>query len=174
MFFKVISGVLGCLVNFNITSIFLLGRPVFPDYLSVSCDWIKQSYMKYFNGRKRHFPWWYSRVLGWTNVDKVFHDTGAIHLVLADLSILPTSHLMLTCTHLEYPRLLGMWPQQFDTPSTFLTLLVCHSFLILVYLKNSEIYDLPEVAYKMHFLASHLVPSSLPRKVYSLTMASNC
>ena len=40
MFFKVIPSVLGRLVNFNITSRFILGRPVFPDYLSVFYDYI--------------------------------------------------------------------------------------------------------------------------------------
>ena len=40
-FFKVIPGVFGRSVNFNITSRFLLGRPVFPDYLSVSYDYVK-------------------------------------------------------------------------------------------------------------------------------------
>ena len=39
VFFEVIPGVLGRSVNFNITSRFLLIRPVFPDYLSVSCDY---------------------------------------------------------------------------------------------------------------------------------------
>ena len=38
-FFEVIPGVLGRSVNFNITSRFLLRRPVFPEYLSVSCDY---------------------------------------------------------------------------------------------------------------------------------------
>ena len=39
-FFKVTPSVLGRLVNFNITSRFLLGRPVLPDYLSVSYDYV--------------------------------------------------------------------------------------------------------------------------------------
>ena len=38
-FFEVIPGVLGCSVNFSITKRFLLRPPVFPDYLSVSCDY---------------------------------------------------------------------------------------------------------------------------------------
>ena len=37
-FFEMIPGVLGHSVNFNINR-FLLRRPVFPDYLSVSCDY---------------------------------------------------------------------------------------------------------------------------------------
>ena len=39
VFFKVIPGVLGCSVNLNIIQRFLLRRAVFPDYLSVSCDY---------------------------------------------------------------------------------------------------------------------------------------
>ena len=39
VFFKVIPSILGRLVNFNITSRFLLGQPVFPDYLSISYDY---------------------------------------------------------------------------------------------------------------------------------------
>ena len=39
MFFKVVPGVLGCLVKFSITSRFVLGRPVFPGYLSISYDY---------------------------------------------------------------------------------------------------------------------------------------
>ena len=37
--FKVTHGVFGRLVNFSITYISLLRRSVFPDYLSVSCDY---------------------------------------------------------------------------------------------------------------------------------------
>ena len=40
-FFEVIPVVLGRSVNFNTTQRFLLRRPVFPDYLSVSCDYAK-------------------------------------------------------------------------------------------------------------------------------------
>ena len=39
VFVEVIPGVLGRSVNFNILQRFLLRRPVFPDYLSVSCDY---------------------------------------------------------------------------------------------------------------------------------------
>ena len=39
VFFKVIPGVLGRSVNFNIIQRFLLRRPVFPDYFSASCDY---------------------------------------------------------------------------------------------------------------------------------------
>ena len=38
-FFQVVPGVLGRSVNFNIMYRFLLRRPVFTDYLSVSCDY---------------------------------------------------------------------------------------------------------------------------------------
>ena len=38
-FFKVIPGVLDRSVNFNITERFLLWWPLFPNYLSVSCDY---------------------------------------------------------------------------------------------------------------------------------------
>ena len=43
MFFREIPGVLGRLVSFNTTSRFLLGLPVSPDYLSVSCGCSVQS-----------------------------------------------------------------------------------------------------------------------------------
>ena len=39
IFFKVIPGVFGRLVSFNITWRILLRRSMFPDYLSVSCDY---------------------------------------------------------------------------------------------------------------------------------------
>ena len=65
--------------------------------------------------------------------------------------------------------------------SPVLTFFVCRTFLVLFYLRNSEISDAPWVAYKFflvsnthHFLASHSVPSSLPRKAFSLMVASNC
>ena len=50
--------------------------------------------------------------------------------------------------------------------SPILTLFVCHSFLILLYLRNSRIDDF--VSDIHHFLASHSVSSSLPRKAFSL------
>ena len=40
VFSKVIPGVLGRLIKFKITQRFLLGRSVFPGYLSVSCDYV--------------------------------------------------------------------------------------------------------------------------------------
>ena len=39
VFFDVILGVLGCLINFNPTYRFLLRQPVIPDSLSVFCDY---------------------------------------------------------------------------------------------------------------------------------------
>ena len=39
-FFKLILGPLGRSVNFEIPNRFLCRRPVFPDYLSVSCDYV--------------------------------------------------------------------------------------------------------------------------------------
>ena len=51
-FFKVIRGVLGRLVNFSITSRFLLGRPVFPDYLSVSYDYAEMQLRSSAKGDK--------------------------------------------------------------------------------------------------------------------------
>ena len=38
-FFESIPGVLGRLVNFNITWRFILRWPIFPDYLAISCDY---------------------------------------------------------------------------------------------------------------------------------------
>ena len=56
--------------------------------------------------------------------------------------------------------------------SPILTLLVCHSFLILLYLRNSRIDVF--VSDTHHFLASHSVSISLALKIFSLTVASNC
>ena len=39
VFFDVILGVLGCLINFNPTYRFLLRQPIIPDSLSVFCDY---------------------------------------------------------------------------------------------------------------------------------------
>ena len=60
----------------------------------------------------------------------------------------------------------------FILSSPILTLLVCHSFLILFYLRNSRIHVF--VSDTHHVLASHSVSSSLPRKVFLLMLASNC
>ena len=57
-------------------------------------------------------------------------------------------------------------------PFPILTLLVCHSFLILFYLRNSRIDVF--VSDTHYFLASHSVFSSLPRKAFSLMVALNC
>ena len=56
--------------------------------------------------------------------------------------------------------------------SPILTLLVCHSFLILFYLRNSRIDVF--VSDTHHFLACQSVSSSLPRKIFSLMVAINC
>ena len=56
--------------------------------------------------------------------------------------------------------------------SPILTLLVCHSFRILFYLRNSRTDVF--VSDTHHFLASHSVSSSLPWKVFLLMVASNC
>ena len=61
VFFEVMPGVLGRSVNFNLTQRFLLRRPVFPDYLSYSCDfmfWLRflprVSKKDYVKGISRH------------------------------------------------------------------------------------------------------------------------
>ena len=48
------------------------------------------------------------------------------------------------CAHMyafRKHRLLRMQSHQFETPSPVLTLLVCHSFFMLFYLRNSKVYD---------------------------------
>ena len=113
---------------------------------------IKQSYMRYFDGRKQRdflFWWWCSRVLGRANAQKFSMTFICVHPFsmsrsydqFVDLSHIPP--FLRTCTHLEHPHLLLMWSHRFDTPSPVLILLVCHSFLILLYLRNSEISDSP-------------------------------
>ena len=55
---------------------------------------------------------------------------------------------------------------------TVLTFLVCHSFLTLFYLRNSRADVF--VSDTHYFLTSHSASSSLPRRSFSLTIASNC
>ena len=76
------------------------------------------------------------------------------------------------CTHMYTFRVTPFCVRDFIDlilSSPILTLLVCHNFLILFYLKNFFF-----VSYTHHFLASHSVNSSLPRKIFSLMVASNC
>ena len=88
---------------------------------------IKQSYMRYYEGRKQqHFPcwWWWSRVLGWTNAQKIIHGiflAPSIQYVrlMTSFSILLTCPLVyacvrILCTHLVYCRLLRMWSCRLD------------------------------------------------------------
>ena len=56
--------------------------------------------------------------------------------------------------------------------SLILTLLVCHNFFILLYLKTSrsDVF----VGNTHHFLVSHSVSSNVSPKIFSLMVASNC
>ena len=56
--------------------------------------------------------------------------------------------------------------------SPIFTLLVCHSFLILFYLRNSRIDVF--VSNTCYFLSSYSVSSTLPRKAFSFMVASSC
>ena len=114
---------------------------------------IKQSYMRYYDGRKqRHFPcwWWCSRVLDWpmrkkrlmTFIrDHPFSTCRSYDWFFDPSHILPL--LVRICTYLEYPLLFCMWSHRFDSLSPVLTFLVCHSFLIFFYFRNSEMYGSP-------------------------------
>ena len=55
--------------------------------------------------------------------------------------------------------------------SPILTFLICQSFFILFYLRNSRIHVF--VSDTHHFLGSHSFSSSLPRKAFLLLVASN-
>ena len=79
------------------------------------------------------------------------------------------------CTHMYSFRVTPFYLRDFIDLILFspiLTLLVCHSFLILFYLRNSRTDVF--VSDTHHFLASHSVSSSLPWKVFLLMVASNC
>ena len=96
----------------------------------------------------------------------------AIHLLrtylMTDFSALPP-----LCTHMYTFRVTPLCVRDFIDlilPSPILTLFVCHNFLILFYLKNLYFF----VSDTHHFLGSHSVNSSLPRKIFSLMVASNC
>ena len=73
--------------------------------------------------------------------------------------------------HIYSNTLLRTWFHRFDTLLSHFDFARLHSFLFL-YLTNSRT-DL-FVSDTHHFLASHSVSSSLPRKAFSLMVASNC
>ena len=78
------------------------------------------------------------------------------------------------CTHMYSFRVIPFCVRDFIDlilSSPILTRLVCHSFLILFYLKNFFFFFVSDTH---HFLASHSVNSSLPGKIFSLMVASNC
>ena len=138
--------------------------------------------MQNFDGRKqRHFPWWLwcSCVLGGTNTQQVFYNNCLGVSIYYARILWPIFHPPSPsppppppCTHMYTFRVTPFCVRDFIDlilSSPILTLLVCHNFLILFYLKNFFF-----VSDTHHFLASHSVNSSLPRKIFSLMVASNC
>ena len=106
------------------------------------------------------------------------HLSGAIHSVhlyfMTDSSTPPPSSPS-PCMHIYSFKVTPFYVRDFINlilSSPILTLLVCHSFLILFYLINSKIDVF--VSNTHHFLASHSVNSSLPQKALPLMMTSNC
>ena len=84
------------------------------------------------------------------------------YYLMTDFSISPSLPLVRKCTHLEKPPFCVRDFIDLILSSPILTLLVCHKFLILFFLRNSRIDVF--VSDSHHFLASHSVNSSLPRK----------
>ena len=102
------------------------------------------------------------------------HLLGAIHLVRTYLTTDFSSPLT-TFTHIYAFRVTPFCVCDFIdliVYSPILTLLDCNSFLMLFCLRNSrsDVF----VSDTHHFLVAHSVSSSLPQKIFSLMMASNC
>ena len=80
MFFKATRGVLGRSVNFSITSRFLLRRSVFPDFLSVTCDY-GRNYKETLEDNKRvqhgKTPTWKEYNIKKVNMKKKQHEESA-------------------------------------------------------------------------------------------------
>ena len=102
------------------------------------------------------------------------HLLGAIHLLRTYLMTnfstpLPLVHI---CTYLQELPFCVCNFIDLILSSPILTLLVCHSFLIVFYCRNSRIDVFISGTHLS--LASHSVSSSLPRKVFSSMVCSNC
>ena len=101
------------------------------------------------------------------------HLLGAIRLGRAYLmTSFPTPlPLVWICTHLEWTPFCVCDFIDLILPSPILTLLVCYSFLILFYFRKWRIDVFVSDTHQL--LVSHSVSSSLPRKAFSLMVASN-
>ena len=119
--------------------------------------------------KQRQFPcWrWCSSVLGRTNAQKIFHNI-CLGPFSTDVFYDQFFNSPPLCTHMYAFRVtfLRMWFHRFDTLLSHFDFACLLSFLILFCLKNSR-FDV-----HVHFLASHSVPSNLPRKSFSLMVAS--
>ena len=120
--------------------------------------------------KQRQFPcWrWCSSVLGRTNAQKIFHNI-CLGPFSTDVFYDQFFNSPPLCTHMYAFRVtsfLRMWFHRFDTLLSHFDFACLLSFLILFCLRNSR-FDV-----HVHFLASHSVPSNLPRKSFSLMVAS--